>query len=207
MRFDKAYFKAAYGVSGDIPQSVCPEIVFSGRSNVGKSSLINRLLNRKALAKVSSTPGKTATINFYDIDGAYLVDLPGYGYAKVSKSEQRRWAELMDGYFHQQRDIRLVVQLIDSRHAPTALDLQMLEFLSDVGLPFIIVLTKSDKLKKSEQENRLDRLAHELDMFEQMPYTILTSSEKGLGMDELRKVITDCCEDDGDDEQNAEKDD
>lgn len=204
MRFDKAFFKAAYGISGDIPQSVCPEIVFSGRSNVGKSSLINRLLNRKALAKVSSTPGKTATINFYDIDGAYLVDLPGYGYAKVSKSEQRRWAELMDGYFHQQRDIRLVVQLIDSRHAPTALDLQMLEFLSDVGLPFIIVLTKSDKLKKSEQENRLEKLAQEFDMFEQTPYAILTSSEKGAGMDELRKVIIDCCTPDDDDETSSE---
>lgn len=197
MRFDKAYFKAAYGVSGDIPQSVCPEIVFSGRSNVGKSSLINRLLNRKSLAKVSSTPGKTATVNFYDIDGAYLVDLPGYGYAKVSKSEQQRWAELMDGYFHQQRDIRLVVQLIDARHKPTALDIQMLEFMSDIGLPFIIALTKFDKLKKTEQANRLEKLTEELNMFEQMPYTIMTSSEKGVGIDELRQIITECCEDDG----------
>ena len=132
MRFDKAFFKAAYGTADNIEPPSCPEIVFSGRSNVGKSSLINKLLNRKALAKVSSTPGKTATVNFYDINGAYLVDLPGYGYAKVSKAEQQRWADIMDGYFKQQRDIRLVVQLIDSRHAPTALDLQMLGFLADM---------------------------------------------------------------------------
>ena len=203
MRFDKAFFKAAYGTSGGLPESEYPEIVFSGRSNVGKSSLINRLLNRKALAKVSSTPGKTATINFYDIENAYLVDLPGYGYAKVSKSEQTRWAELMDGYFKQPRDIRLVVQLVDIRHSPTKLDIQMLEFLSDMGLPFIIALTKADKLKKSELEKRLNALPSELDMFDEMPYMIVTSSEKGTGMDELRSVIKEFAEDE-DDEENEE---
>lgn len=194
MRFDKAFFKAAYGTADTIEPPVCPEIVFSGRSNVGKSSLINKLLNRKALAKVSSTPGKTATINFYDIDGAYLVDLPGYGYAKVSKSEQQRWAGLMDGYFKQQRDIRLVVQLIDSRHAPTALDLQMLGFLADMELPFVIALTKTDKLKKSELEKRLKSLPDEIDIFDELPHFVLTSSEKGTGIDELREIIADCCE-------------
>lgn len=193
MRFDKAFFKAAYGTADNIEPPSCPEIVFSGRSNVGKSSLINKLLNRKALAKVSSTPGKTATINFYDIDGAYLVDLPGYGYAKVSKSEQQRWANLMDGYFKQQRDIRLVVQLIDSRHAPTALDLQMLGFLADMELPFVIALTKTDKLKKSELEKRLSLLPSEIDIFDELPHIVLTSSEKGIGIDELREIITDCC--------------
>ena len=193
MRFDKAFFKAAYGTAANIEPPSCPEIVFSGRSNVGKSSLINKLLNRKALAKVSSTPGKTATVNFYDIDGAYLVDLPGYGYAKVSKSEQQRWADLMDGYFKQQRDIRLVVQLIDSRHAPTALDLQMLGFLADMELPFVIALTKTDKLKKSELEKRLSLLPSEIDIFDELPHIVLTSSEKGIGIDELREIITDCC--------------
>lgn len=193
MRFDKAFFKAAYGTADGIEPSSRPEIVFSGRSNVGKSSLINKLLNRKSLAKVSSTPGKTATVNFYDIDGAYLVDLPGYGYAKVSKSEQQRWANLMDGYFKQQRDIRLVVQLIDSRHAPTALDLQMLGFLADMELPFVIALTKTDKLKKSELEKRLSSLPCEIDIFDELPHCVLTSSEKGTGIDELREIITDCC--------------
>lgn len=194
MKFDKAYFKAAYGTSKTIPPSDAPEIVFSGRSNVGKSSLINRLLNRKALAKVSSTPGKTATINFYDIFGAYLVDLPGYGYAKVSKAEQSRWAELMDGYFSQDRDIRLVVQLVDLRHAPTALDKQMLEFLADAQLPFIIAFTKADKLKKTELERRLASLSDELDFLGDMPHYVITSSEKGLGMDELRSIIEECAE-------------
>ena len=105
MQFEKAYFEAAYGTSKQLPVSELPEIVFSGRSNVGKSSLINRLLNRKSLAKVSSTPGKTATINFYNIGDSRLVDLPGYGYAKVSHSEHSRWAELMDGYFASERDM------------------------------------------------------------------------------------------------------
>lgn len=196
MRFDKAFFKAAYGTSGGIPPSVCPEIVFSGRSNVGKSSLINRLLNRKSLAKVSSTPGKTATINFYDVEGAYLVDLPGYGYARVSRSEQDRWAELMDGYFKQPRDIRLVVALIDARHAPTALDIQMLEFLADMGLPFIIALTKADKLKATELKTRMERLSTELDMLETLPACVLTSSEKGTGIAELRRIIEECAAED-----------
>lgn len=201
MRFDKAFFKAAYGVSGNLPQSTLPEIVFSGRSNVGKSSLINKLLGRKALAKVSSTPGKTATINFYDIEGAYLVDLPGYGYAKVSKGERDRWAELMDGYFNQPRDIRLVVQLIDLRHAPTKLDIQMLGFLADMQLPFVIAFTKSDKLKKTELEKRLKALDNELAFLESIPYYIITSSEKGVGIDELKSVIEECCESDEEDEE------
>ena len=119
--------------------------------------------------------------------------MPGYGYAKVSKSEQQRWANLMDGYFKQQRDIRLVVQLIDSRHAPTALDLQMLGFLADMELPFVIALTKTDKLKKSELEKRLSSLPCEIDIFDELPHCVLTSSEKGTGIDELREIITDCC--------------
>ena len=131
-----------------------PEIAFAGRSNVGKSSLLNRLFNRKALARVSSVPGKTATINFYKVDDARFVDLPGYGYAKVSKSEKIRWAEMLEGYFKTGRNIRLVVQLIDMRHKPSADDLMMIDFLRSTGYPFVIVMTKSDKLNKTQFAER-----------------------------------------------------
>ena len=194
INFQNADFEKSAVSREHYPKSDMLEFAFAGRSNVGKSSLINKLLNRKSLARVSGTPGKTITINFYNIDNCiYLVDLPGYGYAKVSKSEQQRWADLMDGYFKQQRDIRLVVQLIDSRHAPTALDLQMLGFLADMELPFVIALTKTDKLKKSELEKRLSLLPSEIDIFDELPHIVLTSSEKGIGIDELREIITDCC--------------
>lgn len=189
MQFEKAFFEAAYGTSKQLPVSDFPEIVFSGRSNVGKSSLINRLLNRKSLAKVSSTPGKTATINFYNIGDARLVDLPGYGYAKVSHSEHARWAELMDGYFASERDIRLVVQLVDMRHSPTKLDVQMLNFLAECGFPFIIALTKCDKLNRSETAKRLAALESELSFLEHMPIYVPVSSTKGDGIEELKSHI------------------
>ena len=141
MRFDQAVFESASGRAEQLPESTLPEIVFSGRSNVGKSSLINKLVNRKFLARVSSTPGKTATINFYRLQEARLVDLPGYGYAKVSFSEKKRWAELVEGYFQQPRDIRLVIQLVDMRHPPTRDDMQMVSFLCENEFPFLVVLT------------------------------------------------------------------
>ncbi|MBR5544142.1 MAG: ribosome biogenesis GTP-binding protein YsxC, partial [Clostridia bacterium] len=119
MRYDKAEFKAAYGTFGQLPESNLPEIAFAGRSNVGKSSLLNRLFGRKNLARVSSVPGKTITINFYQVDEYNFVDLPGYGYAKVAKTEKDRWAEMMEGYFNSDRNIKLVVQLVDMRHPPT----------------------------------------------------------------------------------------
>lgn len=149
MNLNKAEFEAAFGTSSQLPFSDLPEIAFAGRSNVGKSSLLNRLFNRKALARVSSVPGKTATINFYKVDDARFVDLPGYGYAKVSKSEKIRWAEMLEGYFKTGRNIRLVVQLIDMRHKPSADDLMMIDFLRSTGYPFAIVMTKSDKLNKN----------------------------------------------------------
>ena len=114
----KAEFKASYGLSSQLPERDRAEIVFSGRSNVGKSSLINKLCNRKSLARVSSTPGKTATINFYTVGGVYLVDLPGYGYAKVAQGERQRWDKLINSYFERGRRCALLVQLLDSRHAP-----------------------------------------------------------------------------------------
>lgn len=189
MRFDTAYFEAAYGTAAQLPASDLPEIAFCGRSNVGKSSLINRIFNRKALARVSSTPGKTATVNFYNIGNARLVDLPGYGYAKVSKSEQSRWASLMDGYFSGNRNIPLVVQLIDMRHSPTALDCRMLDFLEQSGCDFIIALTKSDKLNKTETEKRLNLLGDELSFLQSIPECYPVSSIKSGGAEQLAGAI------------------
>ena len=145
------------GVSEQLPETAGNEIVFSGRSNVGKSSLINKLCNRKSLARVSSTPGKTKTINYYSLDnGFYLVDLPGYGYAKRSESEKQRWGALMEHYFTSDRNIKLVVLLLDIRHNPSEDDLIMIDFLMQTNTPFLIVLTKKDKLSNSGQTKNLE---------------------------------------------------
>ena len=194
MKFESAYFEGAAGTSAQLPESTMPEVVFAGRSNVGKSSLINKILNRKSLARVSSQPGKTATINFYNLDGARLVDLPGYGFAKVSADEKKRWAELIDGYFEQERDLRLVVLLIDSRHAPSKDDLTMLNYLIECEFPMIIVLTKIDKLKPTERKKRLAAFPDELDVDAEhmMPF----SAETGEGAEQLRALIAECMSDD-----------
>lgn len=193
MKFENAFFEGAAGTSAQLPPSDMPEVVFAGRSNVGKSSLINKLLNRKSLARVSSKPGKTATINFYNLDGARLVDLPGYGFAKVSASEKQRWAELIDGYFAQERDLRLVVLLIDSRHAPSKDDLTMLNFLIEGEFPMVIVLTKIDKLKPTERKARLAAFPDELDV--DAEHMLPFSAETGEGVEQLRDIITECMAD------------
>ena len=188
MKFENAFFESAAGCSNQLPVSTLPEIVFSGRSNVGKSSLINKLVKRKALARVSSSPGKTGTINFYRLDEVRLVDLPGYGYAKVSYAEKKRWAELVEGYFHQERDLRLVIQLVDVRHPPTKDDLHMISYLCDMQIPFIIVLTKSDKLNKTERAARLIALKEELQEYEGV--TIIPfSTVNGEGVEEIQGII------------------
>lgn len=189
INFNKAEFTTAAGTSKQLQESNKPEVIFSGRSNVGKSSLINKLVNRKALARVSATPGKTATINFFDVDKFCLVDLPGYGYAKVSRSEKERWAELMERYFAQDRNFCLVVQIVDMRHPPTQDDLNMIEFLYHNNFNFIIVLTKKDKLKKKAQQESLDRLndiLSELENVELFPFSALN----GEGTEEIREAIT-----------------
>ena len=188
MNFRSAEFEAAYGTAAQLPRSACPEIAFSGRSNVGKSSLLNRLCARKALARVSAKPGKTVTVNFFSAGGVRLVDLPGYGYAQVSKAEKRRWAELLEGYFQSGRDIRLVVQLLDMRHAPSADDETMLDFLRRTGIPFVIVLTKSDKLNKTEYAERL--AAFQAYFEERQPLAILPfSALRGEGVEALVRCI------------------
>lgn len=194
MRWENAAFESAAGLSSQLPGSSVPEIVFSGRSNVGKSSLINRLTGRKSLARTSATPGKTATINFYRLDGARLVDLPGYGYARVSDSERRRWSELIEGYFNDERDVRLVVQLLDIRHTPSKDDFQMLEYMVEREIPFIAVLTKADKLNKTERAQRLAAFEQELADYEGI-FTLPFSSSNGEGTDGLREILLEAIED------------
>lgn len=201
MNYAKAEFKASYGLSSQLPPSDRPEIIFSGRSNVGKSSLINKLCNRKSLARVSNTPGKTATINFYNIDTIYFVDLPGYGYAKVAQTERKRWDRLINSYFNAPRNDALLVQLLDSRHDPSADDMMMLEYLNHHQIPFVVVLTKSDKLKKSQIEATI---AHFTDIC--TPYgcgaVVLTSADNGSGMDVLWGIIENSIAQEGEDEQS-----
>ncbi len=194
MRWESAAFEAAAGLSSQLPGSTMPEIVFSGRSNVGKSSLINRLTGRKSLARTSATPGKTATINFYRLDSARLVDLPGYGYARVSDSERRRWSELIEGYFNDDRDVRLVVQLLDIRHTPSKDDYQMLEYMVEREIPFIAVLTKADKLNKTERAQRLAAFEEELADYEGM-FTLPFSSSNGEGAEQLRNILLEAIKD------------
>ena len=165
MNYNKVQFEAAFGTLKQIPESDLPEIVFAGRSNVGKSSMLNRLFNRKNLARVSSVPGKTITINFFKVEDVRIVDLPGYGYAKV------------------------VVQLVDMRHKPSEDDYIMMRFLKDAGLPFIVAATKSDKLNKTQYNERKNALKEELAEFGDNLTILPFSSEKGEGTDELKSII------------------
>lgn len=190
MRFDKVKYEASYGTAQQLPKCDHIEIAFAGRSNVGKSSMLNKILNRKNLARVSSVPGKTVTVNFFDCDGIKLVDLPGYGYAKVNFNEKKRWADLMEGYFTSERNIRLVVQLTDMRHPVTKDDLDMMRFMQSAGYDFIVVMTKSDKLNKTERNKRLEDIHTELAEFGDVKI-IPFSASNGEGAEEIRKAIED----------------
>lgn len=188
MNYNKAEFERAFGISNQLPVSDIPEIAFAGRSNVGKSSLLNKLFNRKSLARVSSVPGKTITINFYDVDGYKFVDLPGYGYAKLSKSEKERFGELMEGYFKSDRNLKLVVQLVDMRHKPSADDYGMIDFMQQMDIPFVVVCTKADKLKVKEFKRREQEIKEELSMVDES-LIIPFSSQNGLGLDKVKELI------------------
>ncbi len=188
MNYNRAQFLCSYGISSQIPPSDRIEIAFAGRSNVGKSTAINKIFSRKNLARVSAVPGKTATINFYGVENIHFVDLPGYGYAKVAKTEKHRWSELIEGYFAQDRNLYLVMQLVDMRHPATALDVQMVDFLITNEIPFIVLLTKSDKLNKTQRAERLRRIREELPCGDQL--TIIPfSGETGEGVDEVHAII------------------
>ncbi|HAJ97842.1 MAG TPA: YihA family ribosome biogenesis GTP-binding protein [Ruminococcus sp.] len=194
MIFQNAEFTASYGKISQIPSPERMEFAFLGRSNVGKSSLINKLVNRKSLARVSTVPGKTATINFYQVDEVYFVDLPGYGYAKTSRSEQERLRKLISGYLNLDRNLELVIQLIDSRHAPSADDIQMTEFLVESEIPFIIVFTKTDKLNHSERKAREEGFSREIPYFDDV-HKIWFSSKTGEGLERLQEILSEIADD------------
>lgn len=185
MNYYNAEFIKSAASERDFIGDGLPQIVFSGRSNVGKSSVINRLLGRKNFARVGSMPGKTAHVNYFLIDkSAYLTDLPGYGYAKVSETEKKRWAKLMESYFATQGLITLGVMIVDSRHKPTVDDIIMSNWFKSTGCPLIIAANKADKLKKSEIAPNLERIRLTLELEEEMP-VIIFSAEKGTGREEL----------------------
>lgn len=186
------------GLASQFPADNLPQIAFAGRSNVGKSSLVNSLLGRKSLARVSSSPGKTITVNFYDVDRAlYLVDLPGYGYAKRTATEQRKWSMLTDGYFTKYDNgerLRLVVQLVDSRIGPTKDDVAMIDYMCQTETPFIIVATKTDKLNRAERD-RFAKLISDCAGADAAGGVIMYSAKSGEGKDELWSAILAACDD------------
>ena len=189
INLQKAEFILSAASPKDFLRDRLPQVAFSGRSNVGKSSVINRLLNRKNFARVGAAPGKTTHINYFKIDGAfYLVDLPGCGYAKVSKSERDRWAKLMEGYFADPELMTLGVMIVDSRHKPTADDCTMAQWYREAGCPFLVVANKLDKLKKSEIPGNLQRIRDTLELGEE-DVVIPFSAEKGEGKQELLNAI------------------
>jgi len=178
------------------PEPTLPEIAFAGRSNVGKSSLINRLVNRKKLARVSNTPGRTREINFFRVnDDFVLVDLPGYGYAKVSKEARATWKPLIEGYLRDSPMLRGIVQLLDARHDPTRDDLQMLEFLAETGVPTILVATKTDKLARVRVSERVREIAHLAGVSDDQ--VIAFSAVTGVGRAELAEAILHLIRSDG----------
>lgn len=191
INYQLVHFVASYGKASQIPPSTCPEVSFVGRSNVGKSSIMNKIFNRKGLVKVSATPGKTANVNFFEADGVHFIDLPGYGFAKRSKAERDRWAKLIGDFFNLERSFNLVVSLVDIRHDPSALDHQMIEFLQEGGYPFVVALTKADKLSRSQQGRQLATIRKQLDVAPDD--IIVTSSESGLGIDKLKARIEQAC--------------
>ncbi len=180
------YISAARSI--DFPQKKLPEIAFAGKSNVGKSSVINRLLNRKNFARVGEKPGKTIHINYFTVDNCcYFVDLPGYGYAQVSQAEKARWGKLMEEYFAANR-IDLGIMIVDCRHAPTNNDITMARWFLDSGCPFVVVANKLDKVKKSQVEGNLQVIREDLELPESCP-VIPFSAEKGIGKEELLHQI------------------
>ena len=189
LNVNKAEFIKSAASPRQFIQSSIPSVVFAGKSNVGKSSVINRLLNRKNFARVGNTPGKTVHINYFDIDGkVYFVDLPGYGYANVAKAERDRWGALMEQFFAAPGAITLGIQIVDARHKPTADDVTMARWFLDSGCPMIVVANKMDKLKKSEYEPNIRCIRETLELPEDTP-VLLFSAEKGTGRDELLALI------------------
>ena len=187
MNYNKVQFEAAFGTLKQIPESDLPEIVFAGRSNVGKSSMLNRIFNRKNLARVSSVPGKTITINFFRVEDVRIVDLPGYGYAKVSYMEKRKWSIFMEDYFTSDCDKRLAISVVDLRHGASDLDIDMGTYLYEAGIPFIVVATKADKLSKTAAAKNLEELKQVYNF--EGAVVIPFSSQTKQGKEEVLEII------------------
>ena len=189
LNLHKVEFVRSSVKTGDFPNDALPQIAFAGKSNVGKSSTINRLLNQKNFARVGNEPGKTVHINFFQIDEkVYFVDLPGYGYAKVSKKERARWGQLMDEYFASEDTLTLGFQIVDIRHKPTADDVTMADWFLQTGMPFVVIANKLDKIKKSQLEGNLQTIRTTLHLPEEVP-VIPFSAEKGTGREEVLALI------------------
>lgn len=191
INYNLAHFVASYGKASQIPPSTCPEVSFVGRSNVGKSSIMNKLFGRKGLVKVSSTPGKTANINFFEADGIHFVDLPGYGFAQRSKAERDRWAVLIGDFLESERSFNLVVSLVDIRHDPSKLDFEMVDYLRENEFNFVVALTKADKLSRAQQARQLASIRKQLELPAEQIF--VTSSQTGAGIDELKCRIAEHC--------------
>ncbi len=193
LNLNKTELKISAGLPKQFPAEKLPQVAFAGRSNVGKSSLINSLVGRKSLARVSGSPGKTITVNFYKVDNAlYLVDMPGYGYAKRNFEDKKKWSALTDGYFTNNPNIdllKMTICLVDSRIGPTKDDLAMMEYLVAAELPFIIVATKADKLNATEKR-KIQEILSEEELCRYADSIILYSSVSGVGKDELWREIT-----------------
>lgn len=188
MNLQNVEFLISAASTKDFPNKKFPEIAFAGKSNVGKSSVINRLLQRKNFARVGEKPGKTIHVNYFTVDNkCFFVDLPGYGFAKVSQAEKDRWGKLMESYFAADR-IDLGIMIVDARHAPTNNDITMARWFIESGCPFVVVANKHDKLKKSEIEPNTRVIREDLELPEECP-VIMFSAEKGTGRDELLKYI------------------
>ena len=191
MNFQNAEFITSWFNNGEFTLALKPEFLFVGKSNVGKSSMINKILNRKALARTSSKPGKTISINFFGIDKTvYLVDLPGYGFAQRSKKERKNWGSLIENYFDLERDIRIIFLLVDIRHSPSENDLLMYNYLMSKNFLFCIVATKADKVSQKEKDEQIKKLS-ELFGVEVIPFSALS----GSGVKEIREIIEDARED------------
>ena len=188
MNIHNVEFLISAAAPKDFPQNRLPEIAFAGKSNVGKSSVINRLLNRKNFARVGEKPGKTIHVNYFTVDKVcYFVDLPGYGYALVSQKEKERWGKLMEDYFAAER-IDLGILIVDHRHPPTNNDITMARWFLDSGCPFVVVANKLDKVKKSQVASTLAVIRQDLELPEECPI-ISFSAEKGTGKDELMRYV------------------
>ena len=193
MNLQNAEFVTSITDLSKLPKDGLPQIAFSGKSNVGKSSVINRVLQRKNLARVGETPGKTTHINFFRIDGkAYFVDLPGYGFAKVPKAEKERWGKLMEAYFSDPTRISLGILIVDARHKPMENDVTMAAYFKSSGRPFLVVANKLDKLKKSELDPNMELIRKTLTLSDET-LLIPFSAEKGTGREDLLRQILAVC--------------